>query len=94
MIIPIHGLKYYKFEPVIINDDILLVKEHENVYDDKAIAAYNIKGEKIGYISTKSLCNAKVREKMRQEDIIGKVWSIGRNQILVELDFSINTSRI
>ena len=87
MIVPIHGLKYFLFDPVIMDQEILLVKEKENPHDDMAIAAYNQKGQKIGYVSAKSSYNKKVYLKMKQPDFIGKVWSIGKNQVLVEIDF-------
>ncbi len=87
MIIPINGLKYYVFHPPRIDDEILLVKEKNNPFDDKAVAAYNHVGQKIGYVSKRCLHNSKVNDKMKQEDFIGKIWSIGKNQILVELDF-------
>ena len=87
MIVPIVGLKYYQFKPIQIDDEVLLVKEKDNLFDDKAVAAFNMSGEKIGYVGTRSAKNEKVNSKMKQNDFIGKVWCITRSQILVELDF-------
>lgn len=91
MIVPIHGLKYHSFEPVNIDDSLILVKEKDNIFDDNAVAVFNLKNQKVGYVSAKSSRNIKVRSKMQQEQILGKVWSISRSQILIELDFSNNT---
>ena len=86
MIIPIQGLKYQKFRPLKIDEEILLVKEKENLYENNAVAAYNFLGEQIGYISSKSAHNKKVYTKMLSKYFTGKVWAIGKNQILLELD--------
>ena len=40
MIVPIHGLKYHKFEMPKLQDNLIIVKEKDNVYDEQAIAAY------------------------------------------------------
>ena len=87
MIVPIVGLKYYNFKPIQINDEVLLVKEKNNLFDDKAVAAFNVSGEKIGYVGNRSARNEKVYSKMKQKECRGKVWCITGNQILVELDF-------
>lgn len=86
MIIPIHGLQYHHFEQPIIGDEVFLVKEKENLYDSMAIAAYNKNNQKIGYISKKSCYNEKVYNKMRAESIKAILWSVAKNQILVEID--------
>ena len=91
MIVPIHGLKYHKFVLPHIYDELLLVKERENQFDTMAVAAYTIEGEKLGYVSAKSLYNAKVFARMQTEITFGKVWAIFPNQILVELDLPKNT---
>jgi len=91
MIVPIHGLKYHSFKPVKIDDSVILVKEKDNIFDDNAVAVFNLKNQKVGYVSAKSSRNVKVRSKMEQEQILGKVWCISQNQILIELDFSNNT---
>jgi hypothetical protein len=91
MIVPIHGLKYYNFEPIQIDDAVLLIKEKGNIFDENAVATFNTQNQKIGYVSAKNSRNIKVRAKMEQEQIWGKVWCISRNQVLVELDFSNNT---
>jgi hypothetical protein len=90
MIVPIHGLKYHSFEPVKIDDSVILVQEKDNIFDDNAVAVFNLKNQKVGYVSAKSSQNVKVRSKMEQEQILGKVWCISHNQILIELDFSNN----
>lgn len=87
MIVPIHGLKYYSFSRPQIDDFVILVKEKDNFYDDMAIAAYNSKKEKFGYVSAKSSKNRKVYSKMLEDEFLGKVWAVYQNQILVELDF-------
>jgi len=87
MIVPIHGLKYHKFEMPNLNDNLKIVKERENIYDSEAIAAYNKTNQKIGYISKNSCFNSKVYKKMQEDAIIGKVWALFPNQILIELDF-------
>lgn len=87
MIIPIHGLKYYQFTQPLIGDEIRLVKEKDNLHDPMAIAAYNKLNQQIGYISAHSTYNQKVYTRMLEESVNGTVWSIGRNQILVEIDF-------
>jgi hypothetical protein len=88
MIVPIVGLKYYDFKPIKIDDEVLLVKEKDNLYDDNAVAVFNMSGEKIGYIGSRSSRNHKVNSKMNKNDCIGKVWCITRNQVLIELDFT------
>ena len=66
----------------------MLLQESENLYDDMAIAAYNSENQKIGYVSARSTYNKKVYQKMLGTTTVqGKIWSIGRNQILVEIDF-------
>jgi hypothetical protein len=87
MIVPIHGLKYHKFEMPKLQDNLIIVKEKDNVYDEEAIAAYNTENQKIGYISKNSCHNSKVFKKMKTDNFIGKVWAIFPNQILIELDF-------
>jgi hypothetical protein len=87
MIVPIHGLKYHNFEMPRLNDDLIIVKEKENIYDREAIAAYNKSNQKIGYISRNSCFNSKVYMKMQEDAIIGKVWALFPNQILIELYF-------
>lgn len=86
MIIPIHGLQYHKFEQPLIGDEIFLVKEKANIHDSMAIAAYNKLNQKQGYISTRSCYNEKVYHRMLEETIKAIVWSVGKNQILVEID--------
>lgn len=88
MIIPIYGLKYYHFAQPLIGEAIRLVKEKTNLYDPLAIAAYNKANQKIGYISARSCYNKKVYNRMLEETVHGIVWSVGINQILVEIDFS------
>ena len=87
MIVPIHGLKYHQFIRPTIDDIITLVKEKDNPFDELAVAAYNSKKEKIGYVSAKSCYNKKVYDKMSNDIFLGKVWAVFPNQILVELDF-------
>jgi len=86
MIIPIHGLKYHNFNPPKIGDEVLMIKEKENLFDPMAIAAYNKLSQKIGYIGARSNYNKKVYARMLEVFVIGFVWSIGKNQILVEID--------
>lgn len=86
MIIPIHGLKYHKFKHPKIGDEVLLIKERENIFDQMAIAAYNKSKQQLGYISAQSNQNEKVYKRMLEESVRGYVWSIGKNQILVEID--------
>jgi len=87
MIVPIHGLKYHQFEMPKLQDNLIIIKEKDNVYDAEAIAAYNAENQKIGYISRNSCYNSKVFKKMEADHFIGKVWAIFPNQILIELDF-------
>jgi hypothetical protein len=90
MIVPIHGLRYYNFAMPQIDDFVTLVKEKNNIYDYMAIAAYNSKNQKFGYVSAKSSKNQKVYTKMLGDEFLGKVWAVYQNQILVELDFQTN----
>ena len=94
MIVPIHSLKYHKFHRPTIDDELTLIKEKENPFDELAIAAYNSKNEKIGYVSAKSCYNKKVYEKMLSDIFLGKVWAVFPNQILIELDFQKNLPQI
>lgn len=87
MIIPLTGLQYYQFDALKINDELLLVKEKDNLYEDKAIGAYNHLGQQVGYISARSSYNVKVYNKITKNNCIGKVWCISNNQALIELDF-------
>lgn len=87
MIVPIVGSKYYQFKPLQIDDEILLVKEKDKVYDKKAVAAFNSSGEKIGYVGKRSEYNQKVHSRMKQKQFTGKAWCFYRGLILVELDF-------
>ena len=48
MIVPIHGLKYHSFDPVRIDDSLILVKEKDNIFDDNAVAVFNLKNQKVG----------------------------------------------
>ncbi len=73
-----------------LGEQILLVKEKSNLYDEKAVAAYNSMKEKIGYVSAKSSQNAKVHSRMEEEEIRGQVWAIFPNQILVEIELPKN----
>ncbi len=91
MIVPIHGLRYHKYTQPNLHDELLLVKEKENLFDAQAIAAYTLHGEKVGYISARSSQNVKVYSRMQQEIICAKIWALFPNQILVELDFPKNT---
>ena len=88
MIIPITGLQNFKHEPVKINDEFLLIKEEENISDKIAFAAYNRKGEQIGYMSTRCSNNPKVNAVLQHRYLICTVYSIGRSQILVEIDMN------
>lgn len=88
MIIPIHGLKYHQFTQPLIGDEIHLVKEKDNLHDPMSIAAYNKLNQQIGYISAQSTYNQKVYARMLEESVNGIVWSIGKNQILVEIKFA------
>jgi hypothetical protein len=85
MIVPIVGIKYYQFQPIQIDDEILLVKEKDNIYDDKAIGAYNHLGQQVGYISSRSTYNVNVFNKIMKDDCICMIWSISHNYILVEI---------
>jgi hypothetical protein len=86
MIIPIHGLKDYQFEQPLIGDEIQLVKDGENLYDPMAIAAYNKLKQKIGNVSIRNFYNQQVYNLMLEESINALVWSVGKNQILVEIE--------
>jgi hypothetical protein len=85
MIIPIHGLRYYNFKMPKRNCKIILVKEKNNPFDKFAIAAYNSQIQKIGYVGAMDGYN-KLIYKIFEDGIIGKVWDISPNQILLELD--------
>lgn len=87
MIVPIHGLKYHRFQMPQLFDTVLMVKEKHNLFDKNAIAAYNSKKQKVGYVSRNGSSNTKVYDKMKEDHFVGKVWAIFPNQILVELDF-------
>lgn len=87
MIVPIAGSRYYQFKPIQNDDEILLVKEKDNAYDDKAVAAFNSSGQKIGYVAKRNAYNQKVHSKMKRNQFRGKAWSFYNGQILVELDF-------
>lgn len=87
MIVPVHGLKYHEFEMPKLQDNLIIIKEKDNIYDTEAIAAYNAANQKIGYISRNSCYNSKVFKKMKTDHFFGKVWAIFPNQILIELDF-------
>ena len=88
MIIPIHGLKYYEFKQPLIGEQVLLIKEKDNLFDPKAIAAYNSLNQQLGYIGARSSYNKRVYNKMLNESINGKIWSVSKNQILVEIDLN------
>jgi hypothetical protein len=87
MIVQIVGSKYYQFKPVQNDDEILLVKEKDNAYDDKAIAAFNSSGEKIGYVGKRKAINQKVFSKMKRNQFRGKAYCFYPELLLVELDF-------
>jgi hypothetical protein len=87
LIVPIYGLRYYTFIMPKLNDMVILIKEKDNAYDSFAIAAYNQKGEKFGYVSAVTGTNLKIYDRMNADIIFGKAWSIRPNQILVELTF-------
>ena len=86
MIIPIHGLKYYEFSQPIIGDEVLLLKEKDNLFDPKAIAAFNNLNQQLGYIGARSNYNKKVYSKMLTKSVKGKIWSVSKSQILVEIE--------
>lgn len=86
MIVPVVGIKYYKFDNPIIGDVYKLVKEKDNLFDPMAIVVYNNAEQVVGYIGAKSQYNLKVYTRMLQESVNGIVWCICKNQILVEVD--------
>ncbi len=90
MILPIQCFNFSNFEPVHVNEEVLLVKEKINIHDSMAIVAYTNKGEIIGYVSQRSTYNAQVRILINNESVIGKIWSISQNQILVELESNLS----
>lgn len=51
-----------------------------------AIAAYNNANQQLGYIGARSSYNKKVYCKMLTESFKGKVWSLSKNQILIEIE--------
>ncbi len=85
MIVPIHGLKYYQFYPLMMNEPILLLREPKNYYDKNAVAAYNLLKQKFGYVSAKDSRNIHVQSLMADDRVWAKVFLIYSNQILVEL---------
>jgi ribosome-associated toxin RatA of RatAB toxin-antitoxin module len=87
MIVPITGSKYYTFSPLCMDEEILLVKEKDNAFDNNAIVAFNSLGQKFGYVSTRRDFSKKVNAKMKQNEFYGKVWGKTGGEILVELDF-------
>ena len=46
-----------------LQDNLMIIKEKDNVFDAEAIAAYNSANQKIGYISRNSCYNSKVFKK-------------------------------
>lgn len=90
MIIPIHGLKFHQFDYPQLGDEISLVKENENLFDPMAIAAFNRQHQQIGYVSAKNSRNVKIYNRMLTDSLTGKVWSISKNQILIEIDLPMN----
>ena len=86
MIIPIHGLKYYEFSQPLIGDEVILLKEKDNLFDPKAIAAFNNLNQQLGYIGARSNYNKKVYSKMLTKSVKGKIWSVSKSQILVEIE--------
>lgn len=88
MIFPINGLRYHQFDEIHIEDEILLKKEKDNPHDEMAIAAFNEKGQKIGYVGKRiGGYNKKLYQRMADDCVYGKVWNISKWQILVELDY-------
>lgn len=88
MIVPVYGLPYHNFQIPAIEDHVVIIKERENLYDEKAIAVYNTTGEKLGYIGKRNKFNEKVYAKMLKEQFYGKVWAIFKRQILIEIEFN------
>lgn len=87
MIVPINGLRYYQFDVIHIDDEILLKKEKDNPHDVMAIAAFNLQGQKIGYVGKRiGGYNKKLYQRMADDWAFGKVWNISKWQILVELE--------
>jgi hypothetical protein len=85
MIIPIKNHSCDVISTLKIDDEILLVKEKDNINENNAIGAYNHLGQQVGYISSRSTNNENVFNKIMKDDCIGMIWSISRNHILVEI---------
>jgi len=90
VIIPIFGTKYYTFIEPTIHEIVTLHKEKDNPFDKFAIAVYNCKNEKIGYVSKKAIENKKVYSIIKDDIYYGRIWGIFPNYLLVELDLSNN----
>ena len=84
MILPVNLIKDVKSGTFNIGDKLILVKENNSsiVY-----FALTLKKEKIGQLSSRSLNNPKVRSKLGNEYIQGKVFAIFQNQILLDMIF-------
>jgi hypothetical protein len=93
MIIPIHGLKYYEFCQPIIGEEVLLLKEKDNLFDPKAIAAFNNLNQQLGYIGARSNYNKKVYSKWKliHSHIKSELLKCYLWQILDNID-SLNTN--
>lgn len=90
MIVPIYGLKYYSFSSPSIDELLVLHKEKNNPHDEFAIAAYNTKNEKVGYLSRKAIEKYRIYDYITTDVYFSRIWAIYPNQLLVELDLSNN----
>lgn len=90
MIIPIRNILFNQFSMPSIDEEILLIKERDDGIDDIVIGAYNKAKQKIGTVSVRSIFNRQVYAKLIDNYFYGKIFSISRNNILVEIDYPKN----
>jgi hypothetical protein len=79
MIVPIYLDMKDSVIPLSINENIWLVHHQEKV------SAYNVMKNKVGNLSSKTICNKKYINTIRDNVVIGRVWAIFGNKILVEV---------
>jgi hypothetical protein len=78
MIVPVY-LDMLHPIPKRVNEIIYIVKE------DGAYSAYNAQREKVGNLSSKTMCNTTLSNFLNNSVVNGRVWAIFENKFLVEI---------
>lgn len=85
-IVKVVGLKHYRFNEPKEFGKVFLVKEPENEYDPKAIAVYNRRDEKMGYVTKEDNANEELFDEMMKKRAQATILIFEHTYMIIEVE--------